>query len=68
MAAQVGVAALLQACLSNPLQVEEAHHVGEQAALGIDALGVGLQIEPADAQVADPLGGFGIQLAGEFHP
>ena len=43
MAPQVAVAALLQARLGHPLQVEEAHHIGEKRSLRIDALGIGLE-------------------------
>ena len=67
MAAQVLVAALLQARLGHPLQVEEADHIGEQGAQGVNPLGVGLQIQPTDAQLANAMGRFGIQFGGQLH-
>ena len=67
MAAQVLVAALLQAGLGHPLQVEEADHIGEQGAQGVNPLGVGLQIQATDAQLANAMGRFRIQFAGQLH-
>jgi len=62
------VAALLQPCLCLPVLVEETHHIGEKLALGIKPLGEGLEIKPADAELADPVRGLGIQIGGELHP
>ena len=64
MAAQVLVAALLEARLGHPLQVEEADHIGEQGAQGVNPLGVGLQVQATDAQLANAMGRFRIQFAG----
>jgi len=66
LATQVAITALLETGLRDPLQVEEADDVGEEPGLGIHPLRVGLKIDTADAEFAHPLGGFGIQLAGQF--
>ena len=44
VALELPVAALLQPCLGHPLQVEEANNVGKELALGVDAMGIGLQV------------------------
>ena len=67
MAFEIAVAALLQARLGCSLQVEEAHDIGEQASLRIHPLGIGLQIQTADAQIAYALGRFWIQIRGHLH-
>ena len=66
LAAQIPVAALLQARLGDPFQVEEAHHIGEQLTLGVNPLWVGLQIDAADAELPDPMGRFRIQPGGQL--
>ena len=66
LASEVPVAALLQTCLGNPLEIEEADHVGEERSLGIDPLGVGLEIEAADAEVTHPLGRVRIEIGGQL--
>ena len=67
-APEVPFPALLKTGLRNALHVQEAHDVGEQGSLGIDALGMGLQIQTTDAQTPDPGGGLRIQILTEFHP
>ena len=67
MAAQVRIAALLEASLGHPLQVEEADHIGEQGAQGVNPLGVGLQIQTTDAQLSNPMGRFRIQFGRQLH-
>ena len=49
MALKVVVSALLKSCLRFSILIEETDHVGKQIALGIDAMGVGLQINSGDA-------------------
>ena len=66
MALEIPVAALLKPGLGNSLEVQKADHIGEQTSLGIDAMGVGLQIQAADPQGPHPAGGFGIKVGGQF--
>ena len=49
MALQLVVSALLKPCLRLPLLIEETNHIGEQIALGINAVGIGLEINSGDA-------------------
>ena len=68
MPQQIVMAALLKPCLRHPLIVEETDDVGEQRSLGIDPLGVGLQIEPADAECPDPVRRLRVQSLSKLDP
>ena len=61
MPQQFTVPALLKARLGHPLVVEETDNVGVQIPLGINPLGIGLQIQTTDAQRADPFSRLRIQ-------
>ena len=67
MSQQIVVAALLQPCLGLSLVVEEPHHIGEQGTLGIDPLGVGLEVQTADAQGTNLIGGVRIEPLRQPH-
>ena len=58
---------MLQASLGNAFQVEKAHHVGEEGALGIDAVWIGLQIETTNAQLPNPFCSFGVEVGAQLH-
>ena len=66
LAPKFAITALFESRLGHPLQIEEADHIGEKGSLGIDALGIGLEVEAADAQGPNPLGGFRIQAGGQL--
>ena len=66
MSQQIVMAALLKPCLRHPLIVEETDNIGEQRSLGIDPLGVSLQIEPTDAECSDPVRRLRIQSLGKL--
>ena len=68
MSQQIVMAALLKPCLRHPLIVEKTDDIGEQRSLGIDPLGVSLQIEPADAECSDPIRRFRVQSLGKLDP
>ena len=64
---QILVTAQLQTRLGLALQIEEAHHVGEEPSLGIHPLGIGLQVEATDTKLADLGCGFGIEVGSQLH-
>ena len=68
MPQQFSVPALLKARLGNTLVVEETDDVGKEIPLGIDPLGIGLQIQAADAQGTDPFSRLRIQPFRQLDP
>jgi len=68
MPQQFSVPALLKARLGNTLVVEETDDVGKEFPLGIDPLGISLQIQAANAQGTDAFSRLRIQPFGELDP
>ena len=68
IALEIPVATLLEPSLGNPLEIQKADHIGKETPLGIDAMGVGLQIQAADPEGPHPTGGFRVKLGGQFDP
>ena len=68
MPQQFSVPALLKARLGNTLVVEETDDIGKQIPLGIDPLGISLQIQTADAQGTHPCSRLRIHAFRQLDP
>ena len=68
MTQQLIITTLFQPGLRNPFIVEEANDIGEEITLGVDALGIGLQIKATDPHGSNPGGRLRINAAVKFDP
>ena len=62
MSDKIAIATLFKTRLWDALCIEEAHNVGKQRRLGINPLGIGLEIKPADAKRLNAFCCFRVEL------
>jgi hypothetical protein len=67
LALEILIPTLFQSSLGNTIQVQKTNHVGEKVALGVNPLGIGFKIEPADLKLPYFFGGFWIKIGGQLH-
>jgi hypothetical protein len=66
MSHEIAIAALFKTRLWNALCIEEADNIGKQRRLGINPLGIGLKIKPADAKRLNAFCCFRVELLAQL--